>query len=233
MRAAGLTTAAIFLAAGTASAMAANQLSPSEIQKIFGTGRPFSATSASGSSSYWFTFKPDGAAMAVPKGRKTGAGGQWRLSRNGYCSKWGTSPEHCYLIDKSSTGYDVRSSGGTLIARFALETPGTASTTAATASTSGGGRYRDGTYTGPTVDAYYGLMQIQAIVKNGRLDSIRVLKYPNDRRTSIFINRRALPQLRNEVIRAQSARVNIVSGATLSSRAFIRSLGSAMQQAGS
>ena len=173
--------------------------------------------------------------MAVPKGQTTGANGQWRLSSDGYCSKWGASPEHCYLIDKSGSEYDVRSSGGTLIARFTPGTAGAASTASvsAPAPTSSGGRYRDGSYTGPMVDAYYGLMQIEAIIKNGRLDSIRVLKYPNDRRTSIFINRQALPQLRNEVIRAQSARVNIVSGATLSSRAFIQSLGAAMQKAGS
>ena len=38
--------------------------------------------------------------------------------------------------------------------------------------------------------------------------------------------------LRDEVVRAQSARVDIVSGATLTSRAFIRSLGGALQQAG-
>ncbi len=37
--------------------------------------------------------------------------------------------------------------------------------------------------------------------------------------------------LRNEVITAQSANVDIISGATLSSMAFIQSLGAAMTQA--
>ena len=97
---------------------------------------------------------------------------------------------------------------------------------------SSNGGYADGAWTGPVVDAYYGLIQIQAIVEGGRLSGIRVLKYPNDRRTSVFINRQALPTLRDEVVRAQSARVDIVSGATLTSRAFIRSLGGALQQAG-
>lgn len=91
--------------------------------------------------------------------------------------------------------------------------------------------YADGNYTGPIADAYYGLVQIEAIVRNGALDSIRVLRYPSDRRTSRFINRQALPMLSQEVIRAQSARVNIVSGATLTSQAFIRSLGGALRQA--
>ena len=89
----------------------------------------------------------------------------------------------------------------------------------------------DGTYRGPVVDAYYGLMQIEAVVQNGRLVTIHVLQYPNDRRTSIYINRQALPMLRDEVIQAQSASVDIVSGATLSSRAFIQSLGAALNKA--
>jgi uncharacterized protein with FMN-binding domain len=94
-----------------------------------------------------------------------------------------------------------------------------------------GSGYTDGTYTGPTVDAYYGLVQVQAMVQSGRLAAIKVLRYPSDRRTSVFINRQALPMLRDEVIRAQSAKVDIISGATLTSKAFIRSLDNALRQA--
>ncbi len=90
---------------------------------------------------------------------------------------------------------------------------------------------RDGTYSGPVVDAYYGYMQIEAVIQNGHLATIHVLRYPNDRRTSIYINRQALPMLRDEVIQAQSANVNIISGATLSSHAFIQSLGAALDRA--
>jgi uncharacterized protein with FMN-binding domain len=93
------------------------------------------------------------------------------------------------------------------------------------------GSYADGTYTGPVTDAYYGPMRIQAIVQGGRLVAIKVLEYPSDRRTSVAINRQALPMLRDEVIAAQSARVDIVSGATLTSRAFIESLDAALGQA--
>ena len=85
--------------------------------------------------------------------------------------------------------------------------------------------YADGAYTGPVADAYYGLIQIQAVVQGGRLAGIKVLQYPSDRRTSVLINRQALPMLRDEVVSAQSANVDIISGATLTSEAFIRSLG--------
>ena len=92
-------------------------------------------------------------------------------------------------------------------------------------------RYPDGTYTGPVVDAYYGLIQIAAIIQGGQLVGIKVLKYPSDRRTSVFINEQALPLLQDEVISAQSANVDIISGATLTSEAFIRSLGAALTKA--
>ncbi len=93
------------------------------------------------------------------------------------------------------------------------------------------GTYTDGTYTGPTINVFYGLVQIQAVIQDGRLASINVLDYPSDRRTSVRINRQALPMLRDEVISAQSANVDIISGATLTSEGFIRSLDSALQKA--
>lgn len=93
--------------------------------------------------------------------------------------------------------------------------------------------YTDGVYTGPAADAYYGIIQIQALVQGGRLTALKVLKYPNDRRTSVNINRQALPMLRDEAISAQSADVDIISGATLTSKAFIQSLGGALRKASS
>jgi uncharacterized protein with FMN-binding domain len=91
--------------------------------------------------------------------------------------------------------------------------------------------YTDGVYTGPSADAYYGIIQIQALVQGGRVTALKVLKYPNDRRTSVNINRQALPMLRDEAISAQSADVDIISGATLTSKAFIQSLGGALKKA--
>jgi len=93
--------------------------------------------------------------------------------------------------------------------------------------------YADGVYTGPAADAYYGIIQIQALVQGGQLTALKVLKYPSDRRTSVNINRQALPMLRDEAISAQSADVDIISGATLTSRAFIQSLRGALKKASS
>jgi uncharacterized protein with FMN-binding domain len=90
------------------------------------------------------------------------------------------------------------------------------------------GAFKNGTYTGPITDAYYGNVQVQATVSGGKLADVQFLQYPSDRRTSQQINSRATVQLKSEAIQAQSANVNMVSGATETSKAFKISLGSAL-----
>ena len=94
-------------------------------------------------------------------------------------------------------------------------------------------KYRDGSYTGPAYDAYFGIVQVRANIQNGQLVSVDVLEYPNHQRTSRSINRQALPMLQSEVISAQAARVHIISGATLTSKAYLRSLYGALSKSGS
>lgn len=93
------------------------------------------------------------------------------------------------------------------------------------------GAYKDGEYTGPVVDAFYGNIQVKAIVQNGKLSDIQFLQYPNDRETSRTINEQMMPIIREEAISAQSADVDIVSGATDSAEAFRKSLGEALKEA--
>lgn len=91
--------------------------------------------------------------------------------------------------------------------------------------------YQDGQYTGVLADAFYGGVQVRAIIQDGRIMDVQFLEYPQDRRTSARINSRAVPALRREAIQAQNAQVDIISGATLTSEAFIQSLQSALDQA--
>ncbi len=93
------------------------------------------------------------------------------------------------------------------------------------------GLYKNGNYIGSVADAYYGNIQVEAVVQNGRLADVQILQYPNDRSTSIMINSQALPYLRSEAIQAQSASVDIISGATDTSMAFQQSLASALSAA--
>lgn len=91
--------------------------------------------------------------------------------------------------------------------------------------------YKDGTYTGPSVDAYYGYVQTQVTVQGGQIVDVQFLDYPQDRGQSIMINNYATPILRREAIQAQRAPVNAVSGATYTSQAFNESLAAALVQA--
>lgn len=91
--------------------------------------------------------------------------------------------------------------------------------------------YKDGTFQGQAIDAYYGLVQVQVSIQGGAIKSVQFLQYPNDRRTSQQINDIAMPYLQQEAIQAQSANVDIISGATLTSEGFAMSLQSALQAA--
>ncbi|MGZ6004761.1 MAG: FMN-binding protein [Candidatus Saccharimonadales bacterium] len=92
-------------------------------------------------------------------------------------------------------------------------------------------KYKDGQYTGNAADAYYGYIQVKAIISGGKITDIQFLQYPNDRQNSVYINSQADPMLKQEAIQAQSAKVDIISGATDSSVAFIESLTNALNQA--
>ena len=91
-------------------------------------------------------------------------------------------------------------------------------------------KFRDGVYLGPSVNAYFGVVQVQVTIAGGKVAQVEAVDYPADRNRSRRINDQALPMLRTEVIRGQSADVDIISGATLTSVAYARSLASALSQ---
>jgi uncharacterized protein with FMN-binding domain len=132
------------------------------------------------------------------------------------------------LVPTSSTASSSSTDGSST--NTASSAP-TTSPTASTAGTSGSGTYKDGTYIGSVADAIWGNVQVQAVIQNGKITSVKFLQYPNDRNRSIMINSYADPQLSSEAIQAQSANVDIVTGATDSSQAFIQSLSDALSQA--
>lgn len=90
------------------------------------------------------------------------------------------------------------------------------------------GLYRDGAYTGDVVDAYYGNVQVKAVITGGKITDVVFLDHPQDRDRSIMINNYAMSNLKSEAIKAQSSNVDVVSGATATSQAFIQSLASAL-----
>jgi len=98
------------------------------------------------------------------------------------------------------------------------------------ASQTASGSFKDGTYTGSSADAFYGTVQVEATITGGKLTDVSFLKSPSGGH-STEVSNFAIPALKQEAIQAQSATVNVVSGATQTSQAFTQSLASALTQA--
>lgn len=92
-------------------------------------------------------------------------------------------------------------------------------------------RYKDGQYTGSDVSMRFGDVQVKVVVKGGRIADIQTPQMPFDRPRSAEISQEAAPLLHDEVIQAQSAQIDSLSGATYTSDAYGQSLQSALDQA--
>jgi uncharacterized protein with FMN-binding domain len=104
-------------------------------------------------------------------------------------------------------------------------------TTAATATTTTmSGTYTDGTYTGSAVTEPWGDFQVQVTIGGGKITAVTVVQAPTDSKSS-SINSRAVPVLTQAAMASQSAGIDLVSGATWTSRSYITSLQSALDQA--
>ena len=107
----------------------------------------------------------------------------------------------------------------------------TATAKAGTTAKAGSGA-KDGTFTGAAESTEYGPVQVRALVSGGRLTNVTVLQVPDRGGYEDQIVQSALPQLKSEALSAQSANIDIVSGATYTSQGYARSLQSALDQAG-
>jgi uncharacterized protein with FMN-binding domain len=85
--------------------------------------------------------------------------------------------------------------------------------------------------TGQAVSTAYGPMQVQATLIGGRITAVKVLQQTNLGSLSQQIDASAIPQLTQEALTAQSARIHAVSGASYTSAGYIQSLQSALDKA--
>lgn len=88
------------------------------------------------------------------------------------------------------------------------------------------------TVTGDAASTRWGPVQVQLTVANGTITDVSVIDYPNSSGKDRQINARALPILVQETRDAQSDRIDMVSGATVTSEGYLESLQSALDQAG-
>jgi uncharacterized protein with FMN-binding domain len=84
---------------------------------------------------------------------------------------------------------------------------------------------------GPAMSTPFSLIQVRAFVTHGRLTGVETVALSGDGPHTEALNARAEPILRAEALKAHSADIHVVSGATSTSKIWIASLRGAIRQA--
>ena len=137
-------------------------------------------------------------------------------------------------------GYHTSTSGPAATAQAPVGgSLSTTSTTTTSGGTGGNGngngsgtRSGSGTTTGRVAQTRWGPVQVQITTDgSGTITDVEVVQYPSGNSEDVQINSRALPQLIESTLTAQSAHIDMVSGATVTSQGYLQSLQSALDQA--
>lgn len=111
-------------------------------------------------------------------------------------------------------------------------TSSSSTSTGTTSGTSTSTTAKSGTFTGTAANTQFGPVQVKIVVANGTITDVVAVQLTNRDGRSVQISNYAAPILRTEVLKAQSAKVSTVGGATYTSDGYLTSLQSAIDQAG-
>ncbi|MFJ4210986.1 FMN-binding protein [Paenarthrobacter sp. NPDC089675] len=132
------------------------------------------------------------------------------------------------LLAGWQAGAHVTESGATTTTSLSSSGAGTSRSTGAGG---GSGSTTSGTYDGAAVQTRFGTVQVRVTLQNGKITEVTALQLTDAERKSAQISSRAAPVLRSEVLQAQSANVQTVGGATVTSDAYLTSLQAALDAA--
>jgi uncharacterized protein with FMN-binding domain len=142
------------------------------------------------------------------------------------------APENIALSGPSSNGGSSGGSGPTSTTRGSTGGRSTPAPNATSSNgTSGGTTTGTKTVTGTLIETRYGPVQVQATITNGKIATVTATQLPSGGRSG-RISDYAAPILSGEAMTAQSAQINLVSGATYTSSGYEQSLQAALDQAG-
>ncbi len=88
------------------------------------------------------------------------------------------------------------------------------------------------TFTGSVAQTRWGPVQVRIEVAGSRITAVQVVQYPDENPKDQQINAYAVPILVDETLQAQSANIDMVSGATVTSVGYVQSLQAALDEAG-
>jgi uncharacterized protein with FMN-binding domain len=86
--------------------------------------------------------------------------------------------------------------------------------------------------TGQVEQYQYGDLSVTVTEKSGHITDVQMASLNETDARSVFIDDQAIPLLRQQVLAAQSANIDGVSGATFTSQAYAQSVQSALDQLG-
>jgi uncharacterized protein with FMN-binding domain len=109
--------------------------------------------------------------------------------------------------------------------------PTTGPTAAPTTGGAAGGSTTNLVVNGTVAQTRWGPVQVQVRISGGKITDVKTLQQPTGNRRDYEINSYAVPQLRSAVLAAQSANVDVVSGATVTSEGYLESLQAALDSA--
>jgi len=85
--------------------------------------------------------------------------------------------------------------------------------------------------TGPQVVLAHGIVQVRATLTDGRITDVTALSLPHDNPHSWGGSTAAAVKLRSQALAKQSAKLDVVSGATYTSHGYMQSLQAALDAA--
>ena len=130
-------------------------------------------------------------------------------------------------------GYHTSTSAESTSSVLAAQAPSaTGSSTPAAGTDDAAGSASAITVTGSSADTRWGPVQVQLTVDGGTITDVTVVDYPTENNKDRAINARAIPVLVEETLDAQSADIDMVSGATVTSEGYLESLQAALDSAG-
>ncbi|MBI4220918.1 MAG: FMN-binding protein [Chloroflexi bacterium] len=94
-----------------------------------------------------------------------------------------------------------------------------------------GSSFRDGAFTGKEIRTTYGTMQVQVVMKDGRIADVTPVQIPTRTGTSASISEKTVPTYVAQAIASEDWDVDLITGATVTWEAFKRAMVYALRAA--
>lgn len=171
------------------------------------------------------SFHTSGTTITVSGASGGGSGSSTAASGGASAGSTGTSAAGGGATSSaSSSGHRSSSSGSSASpasgSKSGQSTPATSTGSSSTARSA----------TGTAENFGYGILSVKVSVHGKHIAAVQVASLQVAEPTSQYLSEQAIPMLRSEVLQAQSAQINAISGATYTSEAYAYSLQSALDK---